>query len=441
MVTYLLLGCLFGAMAGFVPGVGNTIIMAIMFPFLISVEPINVIVFYVSVMSISQYTGSVSGTVFSVPGEMSSLPAVKEGHRLYRRGLGALSLSGCAIGSMVGSILAVGFVLWVGTYLHNFTFLYSTKFMSAVLIIVLLFLIFGRHNKWYVNILLCAFGYFLAAIGTGSLYRHQTLSFGIDDLIRGIPLFCVVAWLYVFPEVLKNWETKISTSEIQENKNISLTKHLSYFVNHYTSVIRGSFFGFFLGLTPYLTTIIASNVSYNFESWLRKKQNKYNDGGDYGSLIASETANNSAALSSLLPLLLLGIPITSSEAILLEIISINGFDFNIDNFFDLFVTISYCLVAINLIGLCIAWPLARYFNVFYLIDIKTIYTVVLFFCVIATVYIGAQENAMMYYICIGSVFSAIGFLLRKVDTMPIIFIFMMQDGIETNLTRLMFHLI
>jgi putative tricarboxylic transport membrane protein len=437
MITYLLLGCLTGAISGLLPGIGNTVVMSLMFPFLIYVDPMNVIVFYIATLSIGQYTGSVSATVFSVPGESSSLPAVKEGHRLYRRGLGALSLSGCALGSLVGSIFAVGFVLYVSQYLANFTFLYSTKFLSAVLILVLLFLVFGRHNKWYVNLVLCGFGYFLASIGTGSLYEYQTVTFGIDALIRGIPMFCVIAWLYVWPEILKNWEIDIPHGDFASSKIIPLVDHLAHFVRHFTSVLRGAFFGFFLGLTPYLTTIVASNVTYNFEVWLRKKKDKYSDDGDYGSLVAAETANNSAALSALVPLLLLGIPITSSEAILLEIVSVNGFNFDVENFYGLFVTISYCLVAINVIGLCVAWPLTRYFNVFYRLNIKVIYAVVLFFCVCVTLYIGVENNALMYYIVVGAIFSVIGFFLRKVDTMPVIFVFMMQDGIESNLTRLL----
>ena len=439
MVTYLLLGCLAGALSGLLPGIGNTVVMSLMFPLLIYVDPMSVIVFYIALISVSQYTGSVSGTVFSVPGESSSLPAVKEGHRLYRRGLGALSLSGCALGSLIGSIMAVGFVLYVSQYLANFTFLYSTKFLSAVLILVLLFLIFGRHNKWYINLVLCGFGYFLALLGTGSLYETQELTFGIDALLRGIPMFCVIAWLYVFPEIMKNWDIEIPNTEIQENKSVSLATHLKYLVSHYGSVMRGAVLGFFLGLTPYLTTVVASNVTYNLEMWLRKKQHIYDDRGDYGSLVTAETANNSAALSSLLPLLLLGIPITSSEAILLEIVSINGFDFDVESFFDLFVTLSYCLVVINVIGLCVAWPLTRYFHLFYYLNIKAIYATVLFLCIVATIYIGAENDALIYYLCVSAIFSVIGFLLRKVDTMPIVFVFMMQDGIESNLTRL-FHI-
>ena len=319
-LMFLFAGVLAGAFAGFVPGIANTIVMILLFPFFLGIDnPFNIVVFYIALLSIGQYTGSVTSTVFSVPGEMSSLPAVKEGHKLYRRGLGALSLSGCALGSFVGSLLAIGFVIWVGQYLHTFTFLYSTKFLSGVLIIVLLFLVFGKYNHWIINLLLCVFGYFLGMIGTGSLNEHETFTLGIDELLRGVPLFCVVVWLYVFPEILRNWNTAIPEGGTKiQSKDISLSKHINIFFRNIPSTLRGSVFGFFLGLTPYLTTIIASNMSYSFETWLRKKQKKYNNNGDYASLVTAETANNAAALSSLLPLLIIGIPITSSEAVLLD---------------------------------------------------------------------------------------------------------------------------
>ena len=186
--------------------------------------------------------------------------------------------------------------------------------------------------------------------------------------------------------------------------------------------------------------MISSNVSYAVEKWLRKKKNTYDDTGDYASLVSAETANNAAALSSLLPLLLIGIPITSSEAVLLELTSANGFTFYVEEFYGLFVLISICLVAINLLGIFIAWPLAKYFYIFYFVDIKTIYRFVLGFCVLMTLYLGYADHVLWYYIVISSILAVFGYLLRRVNTLPLIFVFMMQDGLEENITRLLFYL-
>ena len=350
-VAYMLSGVLFGALAGLLPGVGNTLIMILAFPFLLGVEnPLNIVIFYVACLSLSQYTGSITSTVFSVPGEISSLPAVKEGHKLFRKGLGDLSLSGCAMGSFFGSLMSVGFVLLIGNSISKFNFLYSSVFQSYVLILVCVFMILGQYNRWYVTIVLGGLGYFLAMLGTGALDVYDTLTFGFDSLLYGIPLFSVVVYLFVIPQIMRYWNTEIQVDakEKQTNK-IVLTAHLKIFFKNVSSSIRGSIIGFFLGLTPYLTTVISSNASYAFEKWLRKRKAVYDDTGDVASLISAETANNAGALSSLLPLLLLGIPITSSEAILLELTSANGFTFYVEDFYALFITVSTALVIINII--------------------------------------------------------------------------------------------
>ena len=440
-LAYLLGGVLAGTIAGLLPGIGNTLIMILAFPFFLGIDnPLNIIVFYVACLSLSQYTGSITSTVFSVPGEISSLPAVKEGHKLFRKGLGSLSLSGCALGSFFGSIIAVIFVLLIGQGISEFTFLYSSVFQSYVLIAVCLFLIVGKYNAWYTTISLGAFGYFMAMIGTGALDTYKTLTFGFDSLLYGIPLFSVIVWLFVFPQILQYWNTKMDIDKSAKSIDINPFRHLKEFVKNISSSIRGSVIGFFLGLTPYLTTVISSNVSYDVEKWLREKKNMYDTTGDYPSLVSAETANNAAALSSLLPLLLIGIPITSSEAVLLELTSANGFTFYVEEFYSLFIKISICLVAINLLGICISWPLAKYFYIFYHVDIKTIYKLVLGFCVAMTLYLGYVDHVLWYYVVISAILAVIGYMLRRVNTMPLIFVFMMQDGLEENITRLLFYL-
>jgi len=441
-VLYLLSGVMAGTLAGLLPGIGNTFVMIIVFPLFLGVDnPVNIIIFYVACLSLSQYSGSITSTVFSVPGEISSLPAVREGHKLYRRGQGSLSLSGCALGSFVGSFIAVGFVLLVGKSLQNFTFLYSTVFLSYVLIIVCLFMLVGKYNHWFMTLILGALGYFLAMLGTGALDVYTSITFGFDSLLYGVPLFSVIVWTFVFPQILQYWSTRVELNpDLIKQQDVNPFKHLGIFFKNGMSCVRGSVIGFFLGLTPYLTTVISSNTAYAVEKWLRKKKGTYRNDGDYGSLVASETANNSAALSSLLPLLVIGIPITSSEAVLLELTSANGFIFYVEEFYSLFIIVAMALVVINFLGLMISWPLAKYFYIFYYVDIKFIYKLVLIFCILMTLYLGWRDHILVYYVIISTILAGIGYLLRNYNTLPLIFLFMMQDGIEANLTRLLFYL-
>ena len=111
MIYFVLFGIICGTFAGLVPGVGVFVTLAITYPFIILFEMYEIILFYVALASTTQYIGSVPAILFGVPGESSSLPAVKEGAILQKQGLGNYAISSSAIGSLVGSILVILFSL------------------------------------------------------------------------------------------------------------------------------------------------------------------------------------------------------------------------------------------------------------------------------------------------------------------------------------------
>ena len=118
-MEYLLLGVLAGTIAGIVPGIGVFATLLILYPWLTSLNIIDTFVFYLALTSTTQYIGSVSATILGVPGEASSLPAIYEGHTLFKKGRGATAISGAALGSLVGGFLVLGLI--------NSCFLYLFK--------------------------------------------------------------------------------------------------------------------------------------------------------------------------------------------------------------------------------------------------------------------------------------------------------------------------
>ena len=77
MIWILLFGILCGTFAGLIPGVGVFVTLAITYPIIIQFGLYEIILFYVALASTTQYIGSVPAILFGVPGESSSLPAVK----------------------------------------------------------------------------------------------------------------------------------------------------------------------------------------------------------------------------------------------------------------------------------------------------------------------------------------------------------------------------
>ena len=104
---FVVLGTLLGFVSGLVPGVGNTIMIIASYPLLKDASMLQMLLYYLAIISSSQFSGSVVATVFGIPGESSSLPAVIEGNRMFRRGVGNFAISNAAIGSVLGAFVAV----------------------------------------------------------------------------------------------------------------------------------------------------------------------------------------------------------------------------------------------------------------------------------------------------------------------------------------------
>ena len=213
--------------------------------------------------------------------------------------------------------------------------------------------------------------------------------------------------------------------------------HFRLLIKNWGSVVRGTIIGYWSGLVPHLTVTLASNLSYTVEKKRQKKKEKYDTKGDYACLVSAETANNAAAFTCLLPLLLIGVPITTSEAILYQILTTNGMVLGLSQFVDtnLIYIIGISLVVINVICVFIAWPCAKYIGYFNKIPLKWLNIFIFCLLVFLVGYVGSQLAQTGYNLLVLAVLTPIGVLLRKYDTLPLIFGFVLQNSLEVVFYR------
>jgi putative tricarboxylic transport membrane protein len=86
---------------------------------------------------------------------------------------------------------------------------------------------------------------------------------------------------------------------------------------------RGSLLGFFIGLLPGGTGIVASFASYAIEKKISKHPERFGQGAIEG-VAGPESANNSAASASFIPMLTLGIPGNPAIAMIFAALLIQG---------------------------------------------------------------------------------------------------------------------
>jgi len=414
-----LLGSMLGAVAGLIPVVGTFASLLLVYPYLLDSSVAQILTFFVCLSSVSQFTGSVPALLLKIPGESSSLIAIKESSNILKQNLAGEAIAITALGSFFAGISAMLFTYLFLGMLDQFT---ATAFSNTVLTVLLLMLIVlfcvNNTNTVAVNIVFIASGLGLGLIGYNSLLSESILTFNNNDLRTGLPLYPVITGVFVVNEIIKGQYQ-------YQNTELKITSGLRHF--NIFSWFRGTVIGYLGGFLPMAGKVIGTVVGYNVEQ-------RFTD-SSLRKLLNAESANNSAIISSLLPLLLFGIPITLGEALIFDIIELKDFSFSVATSAGIFASIIPAIVVANFLGLIVAWPLAKQSLVIFRLDSKILFSAIVVILLITNLYVGAINNQMFYYLIVLILSSCVGYALKKYDTFPFIFAFILHDAIISNVYR------
>ena len=413
-----MLWCLFGILAGIIfgiiPGAGPFIAIASLYSILNYGNPLDIFIFYVSLLIASNYMNSITGILYGIPGDAAAAVTAHHGHKLLLKGEGHMAVSSNAVSSTIGSIFAVGlFLFFLPSIYDIFKFYNSTVQVLIIFIAIILLTLTCKQELWKTVLLFC-FGGVLAKIGFDNLTHKTWGTFGIDYLTLGIPFSAVMIGLYVVPEVLKFHQ--------YDFVNRQKITQFGYSPKTIPATLMGSFIGFWCGLVPGVTNILGAYLSAGFF----KK--------DLSKIAASESANNSGALSSLLPLIILGIPIVTSEILIYYLLASKGFTFSLETI-DTFTKVLYYIPFIVLACLLISWIGFNYLALITEVyrKYKTLFSVTIIgiiTCVSFTIYPMIDWLA----ICLLAL-SIIGYCIRNWNTFPVLYGYFLTDLFWDNLMR------
>ena len=413
-MVWCLLGIFAGVIFGIIPGAGAFLAVATFYPLLAFLDPFNILIFYVALIITSNYTNSVTGILYGIPGDAAAVTTARYGHKLFLEGKGHYAVSSNAVSSTIGSIFAVCLFLAFASNLFGLFKFYNSTIQVVVISIAIILLIFLSEQAKWKSIILFIFGGVLAKIGFDNISYETWGTFGIDYLTLGIPFSSVMIGLYIIPEILK-----FKDKEFKDNDKIS---KFGYDIKTVPSTMIGAFIGFWAGLIPGVTNILGGYLSANVVK------------SDINKIAAAESANNSGALSSLLPLIILGIPIVSSEVLIYYLVLSRGFTFDIETL-HVFKDILYYIPLILVICLFLSWACFNQLGIIakYIKRHKHIITtLIVVFISIMSLYIYPVKEWLLISLL---TLSVLGYFMRKWDTFPILYGFFLTDLFWNNLMR------
>lgn len=413
-MEYAILGIVAGIIFGIIPGAGPFLAIATLYPFLATFDAISIFIFYVSLLITTNYTNSVTGILYGIPGDAAAVTTARYGHKMFLEGKGHLAVSSNAISSTIGSIFAIIVFLVSLPFIFQLFKFYNSTIQLVVISIAIIFLTLVTKQAYWKTILLFIVGGILAKIGYDNLTKDMWGTFGFTYLTLGIPFSSIMIGLYIVPELLKFLDKDFT------GKN-KITK-FGYDPSTWKATATGSFVGFWCGLVPGITNVLGSYLSSNF----MKK--------DVDKIAAAEAANNSGALSSLLPLIILGIPIVGSEVLIYYLVVTRGFTFDLENVY-LLQDVLYYIPLVLIICLTMSW---LYFNQLgYIADVYKkykYYFIIGIFLFISLMSIYIYPIKFWMALCLACT-TIVGYLIRRWETFPVLYGFFLTDLFYNNLIR------
>jgi putative tricarboxylic transport membrane protein len=428
-VSIFVAGCLAGVATGIVPGMGPAHLLAILYTWMVGWNPLHLMIFYVAYITISNFVDIIPSLYFGVPGEVSAIPASKESTNLAQAGLIQHAIRLTALGRLLGSVLAMGASYFMVSWLLSFPEIFASRWQITFYIVTLICIALAGTNRWWENTAFMLAGLAISAVGYNYYTQKTYFTGGWSDLYSGLPLLPFLIGIYVIPQLLKNLDIKSVTNKIHT---------VDHHKNYVAPMIRGSVIGYVLGLVPGMSFIMGSSAAYTFEKWLQKhRPSKQNS--SLAAVVASETASNAGSMSVLIPLLLFGIPIIASEAIIYDLMIDSGVIFTLGLFLkDNYVILASWFMAACTVGLILSWPLASVGRAVAQRFLDKRFTWALIAVIVLSLGVEAWSSQKLLLYLLTLVLSLIaGFALRKKDVMPMVFVFVLGASMQSVLYNLL----
>jgi TctA family transporter len=323
-LAFMMLGVVLGFWVGLLPGLGGATTLALMLPFIYTMQPVEAFAFLLGMHSVTATTGDITSVLFGVPGEAASAATILDGHAMAKKGeagraLGA-ALASSLVGALVGAIALAAAVPVVRPLV--LTFGSPELFMLAIVGLAFIASLSSQGGRGMLRGFLAgALGLFFATVGQDPQAGVARFTFDMLYLWQGLDLVPVLVGIFAIPEILELVArgTSIAGSLPAGKLSRGSLQGVKDTFHHFWLTIRCSLIGTFIGIMPGLGGSVAQWMAYGHaaQSARTAEERKGFGQGDVRGVLGPGAANNSKEGGSLIPTIAFGVPGSTAMAILL----------------------------------------------------------------------------------------------------------------------------
>ena len=357
-LLFLFGGTLLGLVVGILPGLGGTSGLALVLPFVYSLEPSYALAMMIGVLAPTTTSDTFPAVLMGIPGTAGSQATVMDGFPLSKKGMAARALSAAFCSSLMGGIFGA-FILSISIY-YAIPIIMAFGFGEQFLLIILALLMVGAltGENFIKGITACILGLIIGSIGSAPITGDLRFTFGTLYLVEGVPIVIVGLGLFALPEIVGLLDSKGAIAKALKNEDGWFRGIKDVFKNWFL-VLRCSSIGCIVGALPGLGGTVVDWIAYSHLKQTSKDTSDIGK-GDIRGVIAPESANNAKEGGALIPTLLFGIPGSGNKVLLLGGFILIGIEPGLEmvtTHLDLTYLMIWSLAIANILGagLCIGF--------------------------------------------------------------------------------------
>ncbi|WP_424970874.1 tripartite tricarboxylate transporter permease [Dinoroseobacter sp. S76] len=322
-LLYCFVGVFLGTFIGVLPGVGPLAAVAMLLPVSFYLEPATALVMLAGVYYGAEYGGSIASIVLNIPGTPSSSVTCIDGYPMARKGRAGLALFATSVASFFGAIIGVLVIVLLAPKLAEFALLFQPAEYFSVMVLGLVAASIVSSTGAVRGLMMVCLGILLGTIGVDVNSGETRFTGGIPELRDGISLVVVAMGLFGVSEVMVSLRGATQSYAGAKLSWRGFFPTRSEWRRSLAPALRGSATGSFFGTLPGTGQTVASFVGYALEKRISKNKAEFGKGAIEG-VVVPEAANNAAAQTAFIPTLTLGIPGSTTMALMIGALMIHG---------------------------------------------------------------------------------------------------------------------
>lgn len=322
-IAFIVGGTLLGLFVGAMPGLSATMALALLLPLTFSMDPATGLSMLASLYVGASYGGSIAAILLRTPGTPSAAATVLDGYPLSQQGKAGKALGISLFSSFIGGLMSGVALLLAAPLLGSIVVEFGPVELFAIAVLGITIIGSLAQGSVINGLFSGAVGLLVSTVGMDLTTGTPRMTFGNINLFSGISFTVALIGLFSIPQALTLIETSHGRGKIASRITDRLIPKLSELKALMPNILRSGGIGIVTGLIPGTGGDTASWFAYNEAKRFAKDKSRFGK-GDIAGVAAPESANNAVVGGALIPTIALGIPGSSSTAILLGALMVQG---------------------------------------------------------------------------------------------------------------------